>query len=72
MKRLFGSIKNLELISRNSTCDYYRLTLYCRDNYDGWETLTAEGGFLYYTKKEIYKKLKQKIIEENEKVLRSY
>lgn len=61
-KRLYGSIKDLKLICRNSTCDFYELELYILyDNEPIYKRV--EKGFLYYSKKEIYKILKDDIID---------
>ena len=64
MLRLYGNIKGLERTGGNCTCDYYRLTLYvnCQKAGFGWQPVTAEQGFNGYSKKDIYKILKNKII----------
>lgn len=61
MNRLYGNIKNLEYTGGNSTCNYYKLTLYFKFN-NQYIFISAESGFLYYTKKEIYNLLKNIII----------
>lgn len=62
MLRLYGNAQSLERIGANCTCDYYRLTLYIKDS-ESWHPVTAEQGFNGYSKKDIYKILKNKIIE---------
>lgn len=61
MLRLYGNIKDLERPGGNCTATYYRLTLYIKDQ-ESWLPVTAEQGFNGYSKKEIYKTLKNKII----------
>jgi len=61
MLRLYGNIKDLERSGCNCTAIYYRLTLYIKDS-ENWYPVTAEQGFNGYSKKEIYKTLKNKII----------
>ena len=61
MLRLYGNVKDLERTSCNCMCTYYRLTLYIKDS-ESWLPVTAEQGFNGYSKKEIYKTLKNKII----------
>ena len=63
MYRLYGNIKDLEMTSSNSTCDYYRLTLYLHIEGE-WYPVTKEKGFSFYSKKEIYKILKNDIIND--------
>lgn len=62
MLRLYGNIKGLERSGCNCTAIYYRLTLYFKDQ-DSWYPVTAEQGFNGYSKKDIYRILKNKIIE---------
>ena len=62
MLRLYGNIKDLKRSGCNSMCDYYRLTLYIKDQ-DSWYPVTAEQGFNGYSKKDIYRILKNKIIK---------
>ena len=61
MLRLYGNAQSLERTSSNCMCTYYRLTLYIKDS-ESWLPVTAEQGFNGYSKKEIYKTLKNKII----------
>ena len=61
MLRLYGNAQGLERTSSNCMCDYYRLTLYIKDS-ESWYPVTAEQGFNGYSKKDIYKILKNKII----------
>ncbi len=63
MTRLYGNIKDLEITSSNSTCDYYRLTLYLHIAGE-WYPVTKEEGFSFYSKKEIYKILKNDIVND--------
>lgn len=61
--RLFGNTSDLELTSKNSTCDFYRLSLYAM--IDGnVEIFSKEAGFLWCSKKEIFKTLKAGIIAD--------
>lgn len=61
-KRLYGNIKDLELICKNPSCDYYRLSLYIM--FDGQPIFkSVEKGFLFYSKKEVYRMLKDDIID---------
>ena len=62
MKRLYGNINDLEFRGSNTTCSYYRLTLYIKDKYGDYIPISVENGFNGYTKREIYKLLKQEII----------
>ena len=61
MLRIYGNAQSLERTSCNCTAIYYRLTLYIKDQ-ETWYSVTAEQGFNGYSKKEIYKTLKNKII----------
>ena len=61
MLRLYGNAQGLERTGGNCMCDYYRLTLYIKDS-ESWYPVTAEQGFNGYSKQEIYKTLKNKII----------
>ena len=63
MYRLYGNIKDLEMTGSNSMCDYYRLTLYLHIAGE-WYPVTKEKGFSFYSKKEIYKILKNDIIND--------
>jgi hypothetical protein len=62
MLRLYGNAQSLEKTGGNCMCNYYRLTLYIKDQ-ESWYPVTAEQGFNGYSKKEIYKTLKSKIIK---------
>lgn len=61
-QRLFGNVKDLEYIGSNSSCNYYKLTLWIK-NSGYWFPYTETGGFLYYNKKEIFRILKGRMID---------
>lgn len=61
--RLYGNIKDLRKTGCNSTCDYYSLHLFVKIN-GSYELISAAGGFYDYSKKEIYRILKNQIIEK--------
>lgn len=66
MYRLYGNIEDLEKTHSNSSCDYYRLTLFIKYN-KSQLPVSRENGFSGYSRKEIYKILKASIISDLKK-----
>lgn len=63
-KRIYGNIKNLERTGHNTQANYFKLCLYIKDKYGDYSPLTVERGFYGYTKKQIFKTLKNEIIKK--------